>query len=112
MVGVVWWFLLMLIYVKNSVDLTNNNNQTAVPLVWMWNMLGDGNVGWTAAAYFANFWIYLIVSVGEFVTWCFYIAGDPEYFSWWTKNIGYWGAMVGALLPVVFASLQLGLETS
>lgn len=99
----------MIIYVKNVDELSNTNNQASVPIVWMWNNLTDGNVGWTAAAYFSNFWVYLIVSVGEFVTWFFYIFGDPEYFSWWSKYVSYYGVMVGGLLPVLFASLQLGL---
>jgi len=100
----------MIIYIKNVDELSNTNNQATVPIVWMWNNLVDGNVGWTAAAYFSNFWVYLVVSVGEFVTWFFYIFGDPEYFSWWSKNVSYYGVMVGGLLPVLFASLQLGLE--
>jgi len=65
----------MFIYVKNTNDLTNNLNQPTVPISWFWGMLQDGNVGWTAATYFASFWIYLLVSVGEFVGWCFYLAG-------------------------------------
>jgi len=43
-------------------------------MVWMWTMLVNGNYGWTAAAYFANFWLFLVVSIGEFVAWCFYLA--------------------------------------
>jgi len=77
-------------------------------MVWMWTMLVNGNYGWTAAAYFANFWLFLVVSMSEFVAWCFYLAGYPEWFSFWTKNVGYWGAMYGFGIPVLFAIFQLG----
>jgi len=73
-------------------------------------MLGDGTVGWTAAAYFANFWVYLITSVGELIAWCFYMFGSPAWFGWWTKHVGWWGAMYFAGLTPLFAALQLGLD--
>lgn len=72
-------------------------------------MLGDNTVGWTAATYFANFIAYLVVSVPELVLWVFYLFGNNVWFSWWVNGIGWWFSVVGMGLPVIFASLQLGL---
>lgn len=75
-------------------------------------MLQDGNVGWTAATYFASFWIYLLVSVGEFVGWCFYLAGQPEWFGWWVGHVGWYGSIFFGLLPNLFAAFQLGFPST
>jgi len=65
----------MFFYIKNTNELEDSANRTTIPISWMWSKLPSGTVGWTAATYFASFWIYLIVSVVEMVAWAFYLAG-------------------------------------
>lgn len=60
-----------------------------------------------------HFWVYGIVYVPEFIAWSLYIADeDPTWFGWWVPSVGYWGTIIFAALPVIFAIFQLGFPSS
>ena len=109
-VGTLWWFLNFFIYIQNVEPLENASNQATLPGIWMWSNLSNSSVGWTAASYFSNFWIYLIVSFGETVAWVLYLAGQPDWFAWWVTTVGWYGVFL-MFLPPLFAAFQLFLGT-
>jgi len=111
-VGTVWWFLLLIVYVKNGTDLANSTGQAVPPISWMWTGIYRGTGGWTAAAYLTSFVVGLVVSVAEFVAWIFYLTGEGEWFSWYTNSVGYYGSIIPQMFPILWAILQLGLPVS
>lgn len=81
------------------------------PLAWFWMNLGSTTLGWTAASYLSYFFIYMLISVVEFGTWCAYISGDPWLFGHWAR-ISSWGSLILYFLPPLFALLNLVLPAS
>jgi len=39
-VGLMWWIIGMLVYVKNTTVIQNAQGSDTIPLVWMWSYLG------------------------------------------------------------------------
>lgn len=114
MLGTVWWVLGMFIYVATSgsaVTALQVSAANSIPLVWMFGNLGSTTEGWMAGAYFAQFLLYLIVSVVELVAWIVYMTGSAEFASLWIGLIGYWGSLIAYALPPIFALLHLLLVT-
>jgi len=102
------WF----IYIENDVPLMDTTGVKTVPLGWFWWMLGSVRYGWTAASYFSAFFLYAIVSGVEFVAWWFYIAGQTAWFGSWVSSVGWWGSVLGLVLPWLFAVFQLSFPTT
>jgi hypothetical protein len=75
-------------------------------------MLGSSRYGWTAASYASAFLGYALVSVIEFIAWWFYIAGATGWFGWWVASVGWWGSVLGLVLPWLFAVFQLSFPTT
>ena len=83
-----------------------------VPLAWFWTNMGDTNMGWMAASYFAYFWSYLIVSVPEMVGWFLYEGGYPEMLAYWAPIFGTWVGLVLYILPWMFAIIWMSTPTA
>jgi len=110
--GTFWWLFQWFIYIENSTPLQNTAGQGTVPIGWFWWSLGNTRYGWTAASYFAAFFIYALVSVIEFIAWFFYIGGATGWFGWWVASFGWWGSVLGLILPWLFAVFQLSFPTT
>jgi hypothetical protein len=109
-----WWILQWFIYFQNTplgflVDWEGNKT---VPIGWMWNMLSDRKQGWTAASYLSSLIVYFFGPVMEFIAWFFYLGGNTGLFGWWVKNVGWWFAVVGMMLPWIFATFQIAFPTT
>lgn len=100
----------MFVYISNtaSEDLKNDAGQATVPIAWMWNGVYNVSYGWTAAAYLSNFFVYGLVSGAELVAWIMYMVGYNEFLGWWAPSYGWYGSVYLGLLPILFASFQLG----
>jgi len=108
-IGLVWWILMMVIYVKNvdTYNLQNAQNRNTVPIGWFWDNLGNVKYGYTAMAYFISFWLMMATHLIEFIGWFFYAENISYWVSWWIKNIGMWLNTVGLFIPVLMIILQL-----
>jgi len=114
MLGTVWWILGMFIYIATTGQATTSlqvSSANSVPLIWMFANLGSATEGWMAGAYFAQFIVFLAVSVIELVAWIVYMTGSAEFASLWIGLIGYWGSLTAYALPPIFAMLHLVLVT-
>jgi hypothetical protein len=111
-VGTIWWILLMFVYVKNEADLLDSTGTSAVPLVWFWASIADFRGGWTAAVYMTNFFIYLIVSLGELIAWFFYLGGENAWLGMWVDSVGWYGSVIFMGVPPLFALFQLTFESA
>lgn len=69
--------------------------------------MSDTQYGWTAVMYFSTFIIHMVVSLMEFISYFLYIYGKNRWFGWWTSTIGWWGAVLGLIIPWLFATFQL-----
>merc|ERR1719469_101111 len=81
------------------------------PLAWFWMNLASGTMGWTAASYMSYFWLYALISVVEFASWCMYISGDSQFFELWSR-VSTWGSLIAYMIPPLFAALQLWLPAT
>lgn len=99
----------MFTYVYNFNYLKASQGSNTVPIFWWWEAIADPNYGWTGASYFSAFISGLLVGFMEIIAWVWFLNGDPNMFEWWVMHIGWWVAVVGMILPWLFASLQLAL---
>ena len=111
-IGTIWWILLLFVFVKNDVDLTDSTGTAQVPLVWMWSGMAGIEGGWTGASYVSSFVVYLVVSVLELVSWFMYLGGDSAWFASWVEGVGWYGSVIFMMLPPLFALFQLTFPTS
>jgi len=54
--------------------------------------------------YFTNFWLHMVTSLMEFVSWFLYNQGKNRWFAWWVNSFGWWGSVLGMILPFLFAT--------
>ena len=73
----------------------------------MFENLMSTQYGWVAASLFTNFWLHMFTSLIEVIAWGFWWMEDGALFAWWASTIGWWGSVVVAPLPVIFAFLQI-----
>ena len=57
------------------------------------------------------FFLYALISVVEFGSWCMYISGDRWFFAFWSR-FSTWGSLILYMLPPLFAALQLWLPAT
>jgi len=110
--GSFWWLFQWFIYVQNSTPLVDMSGAQTIPLGWFWWMLGSTRYGWTAASYASAFLGYALVSGIEFIAWWFYIGGATAWFGWWVSSVGWYGSVIGLILPWLFAVFQVSFPTT
>ena len=101
--GVGWWVFNMLIYKPNIAGLKSMTNADTLPLLWMWDNIGNIERGWTALAYLTGFLVHIFVSVVEFIAFMFYITGKTWWFGWYVNYPGMIGAIFLEALPPLFS---------
>lgn len=93
----------MFIYNKNGTQIKDSGGNDTVPLIWMWENLTSTTYGWTAANYFATFVLHMITSLMEFISFFLFIQGKNRWFGFWVSTVGWWGSVLGLMLPWLFA---------
>jgi hypothetical protein len=106
-VGTLWWIASMFAYSANSSQLKNSRAAETVPIIWLWEFLGNPSGGYTAAMYLTVFLMQAFVSVVELIAWFFYIHGKNWWLGWWVAYPGWYAAVYGLTLPWIFSILQL-----
>merc|ERR1711957_971444 len=76
-----------------------------MPVRWYWEKLQSETMGWTAAFYYSNMFVYLI-SVLEMIAWCMYITGDVWYLMWMAKS-AMWASIGLYGIPVIFILMYM-----
>ena len=72
-----WWVTAFFVYIPTD-KLDTTMSSYRMPVRWYWEKLQSETMGWTAAFYYSNMFVYLI-SVLEMIAWCMYITGDVWY---------------------------------
>lgn len=111
-VGTAWWLATFLLYLKNNdgdADLTALNGGTIFPIGWFWERVAESNgeYNYFAMALLSNFLFYGLVSAVEFVSWMFYLNGDPYFAAFWFSTIGYYASILALPLPWIFSAVYL-----
>lgn len=101
-----------LLYLKNNdgdADLTALNGGTIFPIGWFWERVAESNgeYNYFAMALLSNFLFYGLVSAVEFVSWMFYLNGDPYFAAFWFSTIGYYASILALPLPWIFSAVYL-----
>ena len=106
--GSVWWFLSLFIFIPNTYQLDYYGIGTAVPVLWFWGNLADQKHGYTAVAYFSIFTMFAICSVVEMFSfyWQRY-RFNVQFMAFWTSGIGYWTSIIGYALPGILSLCQI-----
>lgn len=71
-IGTFWWVLLMFLYIGTH----NSDELSQSPFLWMWKNMNNNRLGWIAAAYLANFFIYGLISGTELLGYMWMGDGD------------------------------------
>jgi len=112
-VGTVWWFLVMFLYIGNtSSDTLTVSGTATIPLLWMFSNLSSSTYGLQALAELLNLIFYAVVSVVELVAWIVWMAAaDGSFAKLWFGIVGYWGSLIAYVVPPVIALLHALLAT-
>lgn len=86
-------------------------NADSWTLAWAFDNITSTQYGWISASVMTSFFIHIATSLVEFLSWFWWLAGDGRLFGWWTEHIGWWGSVIAFPVPVLFAILQLALDT-
>ena len=60
-----------------------------------------------AASYMFNFWINMIVGVGELIAFLLFSNGQPWFSYIWTPYVGYYGSIFLYLFSPMFAMVHM-----
>merc|ERR1711957_633459 len=90
-IGTVWWFCIMLVYIKNrasDADLRTVLGVPAFPVSWWWGRLTrDGDTAnWLSWSLLTGFITYFMVSVMEFIAYIFYETGNLGVALWYYNH--------------------------
>jgi len=116
-IGTIWWFMIMLVYLKNSsngANLTNLAGYEVAPIGWFWERATEINGKYVLLAWSLMLsWVaYFIVSVIEMFAWLFYLWDNYAFPRFWFSTIGYWGSIGGYFLGPLFALIYFGASLS
>ena len=53
-----------------------------------------------------TFLLYLLVSVIEMIAWAIYMTEDMGFARWYFSTIGWWGCVIGYIIPTIFGIVQ------
>jgi len=114
-IGTVWWFCIMLVYIKNrasDADLRTVLGVPAFPVSWWWERLTrDGDTAnWLSWSLLTGFITYFMVSVMEFIAYIFYETGNLGVALWYYRTIGYWGSTIAYSVPFILSIIQVGVQ--
>lgn len=111
-IGTAWWFMIMLLPLKNQsndANLTNMASQEVVPFGWWWEQLGvfEGKYVYLSISLLLSWITYLVVSVVELVAWVFYLFSEYAFPRFWFSTVGYWGSLTTLFFGPLFAVVHL-----